>query len=49
MTTESATGHAKNARNKLQAMIRAKRKGGDIDEESLTYCLDEIKTALDEL
>ncbi len=46
---ESAKGHAKNARNKLKAMLWAKRKGKELSEEDIEYAFDEIKASLDEL
>lgn len=49
MCNKSAKGHAKNARNKLQAMIRHRRKEEPLDEDSLEYALDEIIMALDEI
>lgn len=44
---ESAEGRAKNARNQLDSMLIARRKGRNIEEESIEYALEQINEALD--
>lgn len=45
----SAKGHAKNARNQMQNLLRCARRDEVPDEESIEYAIDEIKEALDQL